>query len=63
MIATNTELQKNAEKIAHMDRILEKYGTIKAPPTGLVYGVPERWLKRPHELNQADQQRLIEAIA
>jgi hypothetical protein len=27
---------------------------------GLVYGVPERWLRRPERLNQADFHKLIE---
>jgi hypothetical protein len=60
---TNADFQENAERIAHMKRIIERLAATKSPDTGMVYGVPARWLKRPDELNAADRERLIQAIA
>jgi hypothetical protein len=62
MFETNAEIQRNAERIAHMKRIQERLAATKPPDTGLIYGVPARWLRRSHELNAADQQRLIQAV-
>ncbi len=61
MIATDAELQRNAEQITRMHRIMERLSTTKAADSGLVYGVPERWLRRPDKLNRQDFQRLVEA--
>jgi hypothetical protein len=60
---TNADLQENARKIEHMKAVIKRLTTTKPTDTGLVYGVPARWLKRPDQLNQADQERLIQAIA
>jgi hypothetical protein len=45
-----------------MERLVEKYMTAKATETGLIFGVPERWLRKPETLNPADQQRLLEVM-
>ena len=60
---TNADLQENARKIEHMKAIVTRLTATKPTDTGMIYGVPARWLRRPDQLNAADQEHLIQVIA
>jgi hypothetical protein len=62
MVCRDAELQGNAEKVERMQKVIQRLlAQAYKAPNGLVYGVPERWLRRPDKLNPMDFQRLVEA--